>query len=126
MCALSQARPQEAKLIECGRASGWSPKISSLVLNEARNVHRIGTITVMAHTASATWDSPPKTPREAGGPLARGGETRDGGSMLVGAIWVTAISELDPLAPGDPEGQHGKREGQEEQGHAHRRCIAEL
>src|SRR5256885_1511974 len=125
MCALSQARPQDAKLNECGRASGWSPKISVLVLNDARNVHRIGTITVTAQIIRATWDSPLKTLRGWLGRRVRVGATLMGGPAGA-VVTVTAMSVLDPLAPGDSQGQHGKREGQEEQGHTHCRRVAEL
>ena len=61
MWAFSQARPQESQPKDAGSAMA-SPKISVLVLKEARNVHRIGPMMRIAQISSAMWDMAPKTP----------------------------------------------------------------
>ena len=61
MCALPHARVQASRCQVCGSVQA-SPKISSLVLNAATNVHTRGTTTSSDQITSAAWESPVSAP----------------------------------------------------------------
>src|SRR6185312_15891941 len=68
--ALVHARPKFSHRSSAGSVHGLL-KISLVFLNAARNVQRIGTITITAHTASATCPRPAKSRTSERGPLPR-------------------------------------------------------
>ena len=76
-CALVQARPKFSQRSSAGSVHGLL-KISSVFLNAARKVQRIGTITITAQTASATCPRPAKSRTSERGPSSRGPAGADG------------------------------------------------
>ena len=106
-------------------------KISLVLLNAARNVQRIGTITITAHTASAMCpgrrradlERGPLRPGPAGAAVAglrRQRRRRRRQRRLRSHQYSTLSRSVTP------QRQRREREGEEEQRDAHRRGVAEL
>src|SRR5690348_2008603 len=107
MCALVQARPQFSQRRCAGSVHGLL-KISVVFLNDARNVHKIGTTTMIVQITRATW---PRREKSRTSRWVRAGSVRR---------WLTPVSlrcvsvammgplELDRLAAGDAQRQRGE------------------
>src|SRR5215204_3332448 len=94
MFALVQARPKFSQRSSPGSVHGLL-KISVVFLNDARNTHRIGTITRIAQMTSASWPRPLNmfACDRADRLLARAGFVRTGAvfSMLVVIVRSSSV-----------------------------------
>src|ERR687890_2045270 len=123
-CAVFHASTYVWKENDSGSANGWPRKISVLVLNDDSSTQISGPAVASAQTNSAMCASPLKafTSRLTSG-LRPAEVTGTAGASITSLI---VASQLDGVAPGDPQGQRGERQGQDEQRHAERRGVPGL
>src|SRR5258705_11421321 len=104
---LLHAREKLSHCSACGLSDSGSLMMYLSLLNDETTTHRIGYTTMIAQTIRNRWEKPPKSvsPSLAGSVAALGTGPRAPplGAVRLSFTTTSAMSELDSLAPVDPQ-----------------------